>query len=298
MYIEKLYYIVEVAKERSILKAAENLHITSSVISQSISQLEREWGVTLFIRTRTGSILTDEGKVILKKVLDTLSKYQELKAEINTQKNVKEANLKISYSAVASDLIFNSLIKYKDDYPHVDTLVQEKDSLEVLLNIKTGKTDIGVLAISESLLKEETDIRYEKLCESNLCVLVSKNSSLVDYDCLTPKDLINEQFVLYSSSAMEAFYNLYFSKSKIYYSTNNMELIKRVVKENKAITIACEIGTKYDPYIVNGDIVPIRLRALEYSIIPFWVIYSWNNPISNFGSEFLKYLKLGNVDFA
>ncbi|MEH7451468.1 LysR family transcriptional regulator [Gottfriedia acidiceleris] len=293
MYIEKLYYIVEVAKERSILKAAENLHITSSVISQSISQLEKEWGVTLFIRTRTGSILTEEGKVILKKILDTLSMYQELKDEINTQKKIKEANLKITYSAVATDLIFNSLCKYKNDFPHVDTVVQEKASLEVLLNIKLGKADIGVLALSERLLKEESDIRYEKLCESNLCVFVSKNSSLVNYDCLTPQDLINENFVIYSSTTYLSFYNRYFSKSKIYYSANNMDLIKRAVKENKAITLACEIGTKYDPYVLNGDIVPIRLKTIENSIIPFWVIYSWDNPISNFGSEFLKYLKLG-----
>ncbi|MEH7511514.1 LysR family transcriptional regulator [Gottfriedia acidiceleris] len=290
MYIEKLYYIVEVAKERSILKAAENLHITSSVISQTITQLEREWGVTLFIRSRNGSFLTEEGKVIFKKILDTLSKYQELKDEINIQKNVKEANLKISYSPVVSDLIFNSLIKYKDDFPNVAVDVQEKDSLEVILNIKTGKSDIGVISVSEKLLKDETDLYYEKLCESTLCVYVSKNSSLVNYDYLTPQDLINEKFALYKSPLYQTFFNLYFSNSQIYYFTNNLELIKRTVKENKAITITWETGSKYDPYVLNGDIVPIKLNTLEYSNIPFWYVYSWKNPISNFGSEFLKYL--------
>lgn len=46
MNIEKLEYLVEVVKTGSISAAAQNLHVTVSAISQAISSLESEWGLS------------------------------------------------------------------------------------------------------------------------------------------------------------------------------------------------------------------------------------------------------------
>jgi len=56
MNIEQIDYLLEVAKERSIRKAADNLHITPSAISQSILQIELNLGVTIFQRSTKGLI--------------------------------------------------------------------------------------------------------------------------------------------------------------------------------------------------------------------------------------------------
>ena len=58
---ELLKIFNEVAKEGSISKAAESLHISQPAVTQSIHTLENNLGGILFIRTPKGVILTDEG---------------------------------------------------------------------------------------------------------------------------------------------------------------------------------------------------------------------------------------------
>lgn len=67
MNIEQLLYIVEVAKYSSLSIAAQNLHVTQSNISQSITNLEKELGIKVLKRSRGhGAVPTDEGRIILK----------------------------------------------------------------------------------------------------------------------------------------------------------------------------------------------------------------------------------------
>mgnify|MGYP001633181924 FL=1 len=56
----KIFY--EVAKEQNITKASENLNISQPAISKTIKLLEEKLGGTLFVRTKKGVILTEEGK--------------------------------------------------------------------------------------------------------------------------------------------------------------------------------------------------------------------------------------------
>ena len=56
----RIFYVV--ANHANITKASEELHITQPAISKSIKRLEDQLGGQLFVRTKRGVILTDEGK--------------------------------------------------------------------------------------------------------------------------------------------------------------------------------------------------------------------------------------------
>lgn len=58
----QLQTLVAVAKARSFSKAAEELHVTQSAISQSIKNLENKVGVKLFKRSGKKVVLTPEGE--------------------------------------------------------------------------------------------------------------------------------------------------------------------------------------------------------------------------------------------
>lgn len=64
--IEQLYYLTLVARYNSINKAAENLYLTSSAVSASMKQLEKECGYAILERTYRGVRLTEKGKHVLK----------------------------------------------------------------------------------------------------------------------------------------------------------------------------------------------------------------------------------------
>ena len=51
-----------VAKQESFSKAAKNMYLTPSAVSHSIASLENKLGFSLFVRSKTGIKLTNEGK--------------------------------------------------------------------------------------------------------------------------------------------------------------------------------------------------------------------------------------------
>ena len=62
MQIERLEYFIKVADAQSINSASNDLHISQQALNQSMTNLEKELGVSLFIRSNRGIMLTDKGK--------------------------------------------------------------------------------------------------------------------------------------------------------------------------------------------------------------------------------------------
>ena len=77
MRTEVLRYLLEVDEQKSISKAANNLYISKSALSESISQLEKELNLAIFQRSKKGVTTTPAGEKILEQirvVLDDVEK--------------------------------------------------------------------------------------------------------------------------------------------------------------------------------------------------------------------------------
>ena len=61
MNLNQLKYVIEIARTRSINKAASNLFVSQSVLSTAIISLEKEIGQPIFIRSNKGVSLTPFG---------------------------------------------------------------------------------------------------------------------------------------------------------------------------------------------------------------------------------------------
>ncbi|RSL28673.1 LysR family transcriptional regulator, partial [Salibacterium salarium] len=65
MTLQQLRYVIEVAKQRSISKAAYQLFISQPSLSNAIRELENELGIAIFSRTNKGIVITSEGSEFL-----------------------------------------------------------------------------------------------------------------------------------------------------------------------------------------------------------------------------------------
>jgi DNA-binding transcriptional LysR family regulator len=80
MELRQLRYFVAVAQTRNFSRAAEQLHMAQSPLSQAIRQLESQVGAALFVRTTRRVELTSAGDVFLRdalRILDTVESAQE-----------------------------------------------------------------------------------------------------------------------------------------------------------------------------------------------------------------------------
>ncbi|ODG92830.1 hypothetical protein BED47_18105 [Gottfriedia luciferensis] len=291
MYLEKINYLIEVAKEKSIIKTAEKLHTSPSVISQFITQMEKEWGLKIFTRTKTGTIPTEEGQVVIRKAAEILSKYEEMKEEINVQANLSKTILKIAYVPSVTNVVFDSILELKRESPEIDVYMYEMGPMEVLANIKSGKSDLGLLPINEFQLKSEVDINYKKIYEGKLCICVGKDSPLRSYELLTPENLINEKFALYDGWHVKRIFDLFFDEVNILFSATNTEIIKNAVIEGLAITLTYDKTLDSDINVLTGKIFTIPIELPNFNPNPIWYIQANNKPVSSITKRFLQLLK-------
>jgi len=296
MNLDQFYYVRETLQTGSITIASENLHVTQSAISQAITQLEKEVGVTLFHRSRSGTLPTEEGKSILYKILEVLTKMDELQLEIQSIQTTYKGELNVAtIPSIFMTHLPSIIIAFQTDYPHVKINIHEMENFQALHSIQHDKIDIAFIAQVNDFNKNfSQQIQYHPMqVNGAFSAIVSKNSKLALKNQLKVQDIQEENFILYDSY----FYNNLMDEFKreipnikVIFKTTNTEVIKRTVVEGLGISILSDLMLKNDPYIINGDMKSVPFQFHWHNRIEFGVIYKRNNMNFRMITKFLEYV--------
>ncbi|WP_180232773.1 LysR family transcriptional regulator [Bacillus sp. AFS055030] len=290
MHFEQLLYIAEIGKQGSITTAAEKLCVSPPAISKSISNLEKELGIQIFTRSKKGMVPTHQGKAVIKKAFEVILKVDEFREEAKLQALVK-TELKISCVPGLTYCAFDALVKLQTDFPEVIVEIQEKETFQVLRDIKNGKCDIGLLMANKTDIQSEFDIANETLALGRPCICVGKNSKFAFYEFVTPEDLQKECFVTNIGEFTRNIMNTYFSKNQVLIRTNNIEIIKKAIKEGVGITFAYKEMLTKDVDVQNGEIIIIPLKNCELLEKPVSYIYANDKQLTSPARTFLNYVQ-------
>ena len=88
MRLDHLYYFNTICKYDNLTRAAEKINISQPALSNSVRQLESEFGVQLFHRTSKGLVLTEAGQIFLNESTIILDQINYLKKKMNKIKRV------------------------------------------------------------------------------------------------------------------------------------------------------------------------------------------------------------------
>lgn len=135
---------LEVAKELSITKAAENLHITQQCASDHIKRLEKEYGVQLFER-RPKLKLTTAGMIMLR----SLQNIQIVESGMNRNlKDISEGTqgtFSMGISTSRAPIILPGVMKrYHDIYPNINISFSEEDTQILEGRLLSGQIDLFI----------------------------------------------------------------------------------------------------------------------------------------------------------
>ena len=78
MQFHQLRYVLEVANEKSISAAAKKLYLSQPSLSQQIINLEKELGISIFVRQSKSVTLTDAGEQFVKSAKRILNETEQL----------------------------------------------------------------------------------------------------------------------------------------------------------------------------------------------------------------------------
>lgn len=139
-----------VAKAGNISKAANQLYISQSAISKSISKLEAELGTALFARSSKGVTLTEEGQVLyeyVERAFDSLNMGEE------NLKNYKELGIGHIRIGVSTSLCKHILLDYLKDFikenPNIKFSIDCHSTLNTIKLLKNDDIDIGLICNTE-----------------------------------------------------------------------------------------------------------------------------------------------------
>ena len=90
-----LRYFLAVAREESITKAAEVLHITQPTLSRQIAQMEDDLGVKLFVRGTRKIVLTNEGLLLRRRAEEILELVDKTEKELTEQDETVEGTVSV-----------------------------------------------------------------------------------------------------------------------------------------------------------------------------------------------------------
>lgn len=292
MNLEQLRYIVVVSKSGSLTMAAQKSHITLSAISQSISLLENELGVSLFTRSRgLSAVPTPEGKVIIEKAIEILTKVNELKEEAKDYKNTLSGELRIGTIPGPMHLLVDTVSQFKKDFPFVKIEILEKGPKEIIENILSNEIDIGLIVQYEDYGPKNSDLVFEAVLEGKMMVAVNDESPLSKEKFITPEMLIKETLVLYDDDIIKKFMDKNIAKYgelNILFTTNNTVAIDNAVKKGIAMTIGLDFS-----FIQNKPkMMAIDLKTPVNDPIPYGWVRHKNKPSSQIAKTFINRLTL------
>lgn len=78
MRLEQLRYLIAVAAQKSINKAAETLYITQQSLNNSMNALENELNLKLLDRSHRGVKLTTQGKIVYETALQIVALWDNM----------------------------------------------------------------------------------------------------------------------------------------------------------------------------------------------------------------------------
>ncbi|MET3727126.1 DNA-binding transcriptional LysR family regulator [Fictibacillus halophilus] len=294
MNLEQMKYIVEVAKESSITKAADKLHLSPSAISQSITQLEKEFGVTIFTRSRQGTIPTTDGKFIVSKAYEILKKMQELHEELADKQHAKKHVLRVGCAPALMYIVYDAFLLFHEQFPETNVMIREIDQDHILEEMKNGHIDIGLSPFTDyevSNLQHEKGVGYELLYTGHVCVCAGKKSSLYYKDFLTPDELSDEKLVIYNSKGGITFNDKYVKNEQILFSSNNIEVMRSAILDGHAFSFVFNFTFKNNADVKNGNLAIIPFKQPDLIYQDFWTLYPLTKGLSIEAKEFKEKVK-------
>lgn len=160
------YQVFEMVVEQgSFVKAANELNLSPSAVSHTIAKLETEFGFSLFLRDRSGVMLTQNGKQLLPYIRAFRICRENIDQEVaRINNNEKGLVVVASFESAATHWIVPVIARFRESYPGIEVQVLQGDYQDVLGWIRDRKADLAMTA--DAML--EKGMTFEPLVEDPL----------------------------------------------------------------------------------------------------------------------------------
>jgi DNA-binding transcriptional LysR family regulator len=161
--IDKLDYIIALAREKHFGRAAEACGVTQPTLSAGVKQLEEQMGVLLVNRGSRFQGFTPEGQRVLEWARRIVGDTRSMRDEINSLRHGLSGRLRIAAIPTALAMVAALTTPYRERHPNVQFTIYSRNSIEVLELLENLEIDAGITYLeNEPLGRVSTVSLYQE----------------------------------------------------------------------------------------------------------------------------------------
>ena len=180
--IDKLEFILALAREKHFGRAAEACGVTQPTLSAGVKQLEDQMGVLLVNRGSRFQGFTPEGQRILEWARRIVGDSRTMRDEINSLKHGLSGRLRLAAIPTALAMVAALTTPYREKHPNVQFTIYSRTSIEVLDLLDNLEIDAGITYVENEPLGR---VSMVPLYREHYRLLTSADAPLGNRDTVT-----------------------------------------------------------------------------------------------------------------
>ncbi len=199
MDLRQLRYYEAVTRHRHFTRAAEELHVAQSALSQQVARLERELGIELLERTTRSVDTTDAGELVVARARTILAEAEALHADVDALRGLTRGRVRVGALLFGGALDIPVLLaEFIDRYPNVDVGLREGTVQRMLDMLMDGSLDL-TFALEPPRLPD--GLERLPVSSEELAVAASPSHRLAGRTRLRLTDLRDERLIMFETGA-------------------------------------------------------------------------------------------------
>ncbi len=193
--MQNLRLFCDVARHRSISRAASDHGLTQSAVSQRISHIEKTLGATLLDRSVRPVRLTDAGEAYTRGCRGLLADYERLERKVSQLHRLEgEVHVDAIYSA-GIDLLSQIKERFEVAHPGVRVSLDYKRPEAVYEEVRNGRCDLGIVSYPHTW----RNVSVTKLRDERMAVVCRTGHELAAQGSVHASQLTNWPLVTFET---------------------------------------------------------------------------------------------------
>lgn len=155
MELRQLRAFVHVTHAGTFTRAAEELHVAQSAVSQAVARLEAELGFELLRRTSRGVELTEAGEVVFARAREIVASADAIRADLADLRGLLEGTVALGTMLPPGPIDLPGLLaRFHAAHPGITVRVREGSAQEILAAVRRDELDVAFTGVEPEALDE------------------------------------------------------------------------------------------------------------------------------------------------
>jgi DNA-binding transcriptional LysR family regulator len=186
--LRQLRHVLALAEHGSFARAAVALHLSQPALSRSVQSFERHVGTTLFVRSGSGVVPTDFGRLLIQRARQITELANDLSQQVLARRTLETGHVTIGGGPYPVESTLSAaLARFISEHPMVNVRLQVRDWDELLRRLRARELDFFVAEISTML--QEHDLDIEPMSAHPLYFIARKGHPLAGRTNVTTTDI-------------------------------------------------------------------------------------------------------------